>query len=101
MISIITKKWLIENIAEHYEAQYGLNTVIGNRLRAKKPTTSKEVLDIVGSKGWIENTCDECQKDCYWLAVFEHKTDGQDPRLCEDCLRRALEKIDRDVKGYW
>lgn len=97
----ITKKAILNSVAERFKRQYPNNTNFTNgrssdeiikKLESTTNLTEKLATDIIGNSSWTRNTCDECKIDVKTLIKL-----GEDPdcesrtaSICKDCLNKAL-----------
>jgi hypothetical protein len=101
-MELITKKWILENLPNHYRQSHPKNIRLANgkytdevlkQLQSEDPLTEARANEIIGNESWTSNKCNECNKDL--LAVVEL---GEDPdiesrtaRICLDCLNKAVD----------
>jgi hypothetical protein len=101
-VKLITKSEKIKNIVEAWSLQYGMvppdddKYQILQKLKGKKPTTEKEIAEIIGNVSWTRNSCDQCKKDCDLLVELGQELDYESAtaRICKKCLSDALSLFD-------
>lgn len=97
-MKVTTKQYLIANIADSWKKQYynRINDTIYKRLLSEKPTTTKQVEDIIGNSSWTTNRCHECGQDSNAIVEIgqEPDYDSSTAQICESCLRKAIRLIE-------
>lgn len=91
----ITERTQVRRVAAAWAATYAdwdhdeEKQAIGKRLAALDPekATAKDVAEIIGNRSWTHRQCDECGAMHVDLVALG------DVRVCEQCLRDALNLI--------
>ena len=97
---VTTKQDVIDSVSIRFTEQYPPNTTVGKwaevgkKLRENK-LTEEEINDLIGNKGWTDNSCNECGEDQEKVIIFGDIEDKWAPIfcICESCLDVALELI--------
>lgn len=104
-MNIITKRMLINRVAEHWKQQYhtdkwggyqGDSEHIYNLLKAlPQDATEEDVEKIIDNKSWTRNVCDECKEDCQIVIEVGEPRDYESSTacLCPGCLAKAVNMI--------
>lgn len=98
---ILTKKEMIEAVAERWKHQYFMRGVWGkckggsesiyNQLKLLgSGATEDEIAAIIGNRSWTENKCDDCGNDADITAVLAENSESS-VQICLDCLHLAIE----------
>ena len=108
---VITKSWLIADVANQWKNQYftrgrgwltyrGEARVTWQRLKELPPTaTEDDVAAIIGNRSWTRSECDECGEDVQILVQLgeEPNWESATAEICVSCLRKALAQVDATV----
>ena len=92
---------MIRNVAELYEAQQGpmferypARREILAKLKAMdvETVTADEVTAIIGTRGWISMTCNECNNLAGDLVEIGDEPDyeSQTARVCKECAPKLI-----------
>lgn len=106
-MQIIRKSDLIKEVPVIYKRQYFHNNKwdychFGRDFDHEKhynalleATTEDEVMEIIGHKGWTNNKCHECGKDCEVTIQVGEEPDYESAtvNLCIDCLDKAHKEM--------
>lgn len=111
---VTTKRWLIDNVAQHWQAQYldGWTWRIIGHPSAPRRTqdtynrlvtlpagaTEEDVTAIIGNNSWTRNTCDQCEQDvaATVLVGAAPTIESRTASLCRDCVLAALTALDEN-----
>lgn len=106
-MKVITKRELIENIAERWKNQWCYNgrwsyddkLVIYNKLIKldTEVATEEDIKNIIGSNSWTSCRCGECNEDKQSIIVVgeEPDYDSATACLCLNCVEGALKLLQR------
>jgi hypothetical protein len=96
-MEIIRRRDIIRSVRDRWTTQYGQNDEKRKALAALDLETcsAADVVAVLGTS-WVENECDECQKDLPVLMRFgeEPEYDARWQDLCVDCLKKAVVEIE-------
>lgn len=99
IISLITKKQKIYNVLDRWKEQYKHYSINDKsdkayiesnliELFSAGEQTEESISKIIGNRTWTELNCNNCEKDCQELLIFENYSHFI--QICKDCLRRWL-----------
>lgn len=99
-MEVITKEFLIRNVARHWEQQYPIEkykdtSKYKTLLMLKELPESyqeSDVTGVIGNASWTGNRCHQCRKDVDLVVIVGETEDieSSTARLCLPCLREAV-----------
>ena len=100
-MELITKKSILEGLAQKYQMQYSTNRQFFDgswsddkikMLKAENPLTEERAKEILGNDSWTRNKCDECNKDVYATVQLGQEPDYESAtaNICLECLNKAV-----------
>ena len=113
-MKIITKKHLIETVAErwkectYYQDYDGVykwaerddrkaKDIYHKLLKLSKPTTEQEITGIIGNDLWTKVHCNECDRDNVEMVVsFCDGAEREATGKCLKCLKKAITLIEEE-----
>jgi len=94
-MKVIKRSDIIKKVPLFWERTYGLSNPITIRLNTEKPTTEKQIADIIGNDTWVSNACSECKKECEVTIELGELLDYDSAtvHICMNCLTKAVDTI--------